>query len=162
MNLKEVRRGMMVLVNTIDKLAEQGDTSRELNLSRTSAQRAMMWCGTLLKESGIGDNPYAGKDGQRTTVEDIEPMFDATSETLNSEILAAGLIVTVDQMREYLGNQISACSDFVTSVEYNDIVQDASPQTHFQVGMAGANLYTSLVEARMWLGMELGRIRDNS
>ena len=104
MNFRELRRGMIVLVNTLDKMRK----SRELAATKTSAQKAMMWTGTYMKFAKLGDNPYAKHDGNRETVKDIEPMFDATNDSFSKEILDKGLIYTVDQMREYLGSQIEA------------------------------------------------------
>lgn len=154
MNLKELRRGMIVLANTIYKLP----SSRELSASRTSVQKAMMWTGTYMKFSGMGENPYKAQDGKRETVKDIEPMFDATSETLSPDIMKRGVIYTSDQMRTYLQEQLEALMDFMENEEA--ISTEEGFQTNIHTNYCLFNLYTNLSEARMWLGMELGRIRD--
>ena len=51
MNFKELRRGLIVLANTVYKLP----SSRELSASRTSMQKAMMWIGTYMKFAELGD-----------------------------------------------------------------------------------------------------------
>ena len=83
MRFRELRRGTIVLANTIKKLAP----SRELAQSINGTQRAMMWTGTYMKFAELGDNPYAKHDGNRKTVADIEPMFDATNDTFTKDIL---------------------------------------------------------------------------
>lgn len=157
MNFRELRRGMIVLVNTVDKLRR----SRELSSANTSAQKAMMWTGTYMKFAKLGDNPYAKHDGNRETVKDIEPMFDATADTLSKEILDKGLIYTVDQMREYLQKQLEALMGYMTDVQtMHDIEQNFTPEEIIHTNMCMFNIYTNLTETRMWLGMELGRIRE--
>lgn len=161
MDFRELRKKMIVLVNTLDKLAEEGNTSRELALSKTSIQKAMMWSGTFLKHSGKGENPYAGNDGNRKSVKDIQPFFDNTTDTLPSEIMSQGLIVIVDSMREYLSKELVAVVQFMNSEEMNDIELDNEfDDTMMQLTII--NIVTNLTESRMWLGMELGRIRDSS
>lgn len=161
MNFKETRRGFMVLVNTLDKLAETGNTSRELALSKTAMQKAMMFTGTTMKFAKLGDNPYAANDGKRTSVEDIEPLFDATDNVLPPEILDQGLIYTIDQMRQFLDNQLDAIATFMVDEE-NGLQQPETEKEEFQVAMSIMSLYQCTTEARMWLGMELGRQKDIS
>lgn len=157
MNFRELRRGMIVLVNTIEKLGK----SRELSSVKTSAQKAMMWTGTYMKFAKLGDNPYAKHDGNRETIEHIEPMFDATNDTLTKDILDKGLIYTVDQMREYLGAQIDALMKYMTDVDrMQQTEQNLTPEEIIHTNMCMFNIYTNLTETRMWLGMELGRIRE--
>ncbi len=50
MNIRDLRRGIMVMVNSTDKLQNltqknEGKTSRELSLVKTKMQEAMMWSG---------------------------------------------------------------------------------------------------------------------
>lgn len=157
MNFKELRRGMIVLDNTVSKLP----SSRELSASKTSIQKAMMWTGTYMKFANLGDNPYAKHDGNRMTVKDIEPMFDATAETLPKDIMSKGVIHTADKMRTYLQEQLDALMFF--SLNEEKLVAEEQNFTEEQIihtNMCMFNVYTNLTEARMWLGMELGRIRD--
>ncbi len=157
MNFQDLRRGMIVLQNTLGKMRR----SRELSSVNTSAQKTMMWTGTYMKFAQLGDNPYAKHDGNRETVKDIEPMFDNTNDTLSKEILDKGLIYTVDQMREYLSNQLDSIMAYMTDVERIVKLEenlDANDLIH--TNMCLFNIYTNLTETRMWLGMELGRIRE--
>lgn len=157
MNFKELRKGMIVLANTIKILPP----SRELSLAFTSAEKTMMWSGTYLKYSKSGENPYAKQDGTRKTEKDIEPMFDDTTETFDTKILKQGTIYTVDQMRTYLASQLEELMVYVTIPELSrDIEKNLNQEEIIHINMCIVNIYTNLIEARMWLGMELGRIRD--
>lgn len=163
MNIRDLRRGIMVMVNSTDKLQNltqknEGKTSRELSLVKTKMQEAMMWSGNFLKYAKLGDNPYAENDGKRKTVADIKPLFDATSETIDAEFFTQGQIVVVDQMRQYFSSQIDAFMDYVDSDEFNE--QEFTEKEEMYIGLCIVNLLTKMSEARMWLGMELGRIRD--
>ena len=159
MNFKELRRGMIVLANTVYKLP----SSRELSASRTSLQKAMMWIGTYMKFAELGDNPYAKHDGNRETVKDIDPMFDATAETFSKEIMDKGVIYTSDQMRTYLQEQLDAIIVYMTSTEgLSELEANYTPAQVVHTSLCLTNIYTNLTEARMWLGMELGRIRDEA
>jgi hypothetical protein len=146
MNFKETRRNLMVLANTVDTL----EKSRELSLVKTALQTAMMWSGTYLKFTNTGDNPYAKSDGNRTSVEDIEPMFDATAGTLDKEILNQGTIYVVDQMREHLSKLLGSLTTFISSGEKIQEREDS-----LEENMALFNIINNTTEARMWLGMEL-------
>jgi hypothetical protein len=150
MNFKETRRNLMVLANTVDTL----EKSRELSLVKTALQTAMMWSGTYLKFTNTGDNPYAKSDGNRTSVEDIEPMFDATAGTLDKEILNQGTIYVVDQMREHLSKLLGSLTTFISSGEKIQEREDS-----LEENMALFNIINNTTEARMWLGMELRRLK---
>lgn len=155
MNFKETRRNLMVLSNTVAKLKK----SRELTIARTSLQNAMMWSGTFLKESGQGDNPYAKLDGKRTSVEDIEPMFEATSNTIDKEFFKEGEIVVIDKLREFLDELHEAVLEYVDNPKD---LGDVSQKKLITLNMILFNVLNHITEARMWLGMELGRMRDES
>ena len=155
--MRGTRLEMIVLVNTVNTLTP----SRELSLVKTHLQTAQMWAGEYLKVSGEGENPYAKMDGKRETIKDIEPLFDATTATLSGEILNKGRIATIDSIREILNEKIKICHEdlMAFSLGRHDIPD-------FEMGMkmqtARHQFIVHATEARMWLGMELGRIRDES
>jgi hypothetical protein len=155
MDFKNLRKELMIVVNTMNKL----EGSREISLAKTKAQEAMMWCGNYLKYSGEGQNPYAENDGKRKTVKDIKPMFDATESTLHENILSEGQIFVVDQLRQILDKKINDVGNYLTDLKKLDEINDFQ---EIMVGLCFANLPTKLSETRMWLGMELGRLRDLS
>ena len=154
--MRGTRLEMIVLVNTVNTLTP----SRELSLVKTHLQTAQMWVGEYLKVSGEGENPYAKLDGKRETIKDIEPLFDSVTATLSSDVLNRGRIVVVDTIREILSKNIET--------SYNDLMQmggyDSSMDivTKMKIQTATHQFIIHATEARMWLGMELGRIRDES
>lgn len=156
MNFKNLRKELMIVVNTVDKL--QG--SRELSLVKTQAQRAMMWCGNYLKYSGEGANPYAGNDGKRKSKEDIKPMFDATESTLHENVLSDFQIFVVDQLRQILAKKLDEV--ITASFEHHSKVSKNGSYTTNDILIHDclSNIRNGIAEARMWLGMELGRLRD--
>lgn len=157
MNFRDLRRSMIVLVNTVNVI----ESSRETALAKTAMQKAMMWTGTYMKFSGLGENPYEKNDGTRKTVADIQPMFDFTLETLHADLLSEGQISVVDSMRTYLGEQIDAFMAYGTNTELiQEMESTLEPENLVHTNMCMFNIYTALTEARMWLGTELGRIRD--
>lgn len=159
MNFRELRRGMIIVANTIEKL----EKSRELSSTKTSAQKTMMWTGTFMKFAELGDNPYAKHDGNRKTVKDIEPLFDATNETFNREVMQAGLITIVDTMRTYIAEYLEGILAYMTDTSrISKTEANYTPEQIIQTNMCLFNIYTNLTETRMWLGMELGRIRDKN
>ena len=159
MNFQELRRGLMIMGNSIDKLPG----SRQLSLAKTNCEQAMMWVGTTMKFAKLGDNPYGKHDGNRNTVEDIEPMFDATSDTIDASFYEKGNIHAVDQMREYFGKQLEALVTFIDSGdEFTTEEVEYTEAEESQIAMCLMNAYTNMTQARMWLGMELGRIRDEA
>jgi hypothetical protein len=155
MNFKELRRGMIVVANTFDRL----NPGREMSYAKASVQKAMMWSGTFLSHSGLGDNPYVELEGKRKNIEDIEPMFDSTEDTFPEVVIRGGQISCIDTIRAYLSEQIDALMLYNKN-EMQEVEKNLTPTEYVHVHLCLSNIYTNLVESRMWLGMELGRIRD--
>lgn len=157
MDYTQLRKEMMVVVNSLRKLP----SSRELSLAITNAQEAQMFAGEFLKVSGLGDNPYAKHDGKRQTIEDIEPLFDATDTTLVEGIFEQGNIKVIDTLREILARKSSeVLVDYIDIFKY--ITTPSDPTKPVELGTTFTNLRTSMIKTRMWLGQELGRIRDTA
>jgi len=147
MFFKELRSTVMVYANTLKNLP----SSRELSITQTSLQNAMMWCGQMLKYNGQGDNPYAN-NGNRKTVADIEPMYDKTEAFFVTE----NEIELIDTMRESIQKDIYQLVDKHVEARKALILEEQS----IQIFAALQAIQQHLVESRMWLGMELGRRRD--
>lgn len=157
MNFRELRKNLMIIGNTIDILKP----SRELSLVKTNVQQAMMWTGTYMKFTKLGDNPYAKHDGNRKTVADIEPMFDATSTTIDKEFIKEGLIPTIDKLRSYLGQISDNLTFYMTDRKgLNEVEMNLPSENIVQSNISLFNIYTNVSQSRMWLGMQLGAIRD--
>lgn len=144
------------------------DLNTELHKCYDSLILAKAWLGKILKELGE-ETPYKN-DGNRKTVEDIEPSADTVilsnglnssiQEGLNNGVFKLSNIINeelfknkshiekVDWLREEIKNIIENTEDF--SQEY--------PTIEIEQGF----VYKYLSEARFWLGFELQRIKEES
>lgn len=161
MEIRKLRQDLMIVTNTINLLQdnyaiEYGKGSRELSLSKTSSQLAMMWTGNFLKFSKLGDNPYAKNDGSRKTVDDIQPLFDETDRTLDLIDGTNSLISLIDELREYLDRLLSEFQEYwiMIDIDFEDQHQEFSTMN------SGMNIINYISETKLWLGMTLGTIRD--
>lgn len=150
MNFKELRNRIQVLKNTIPNLP----SSRPVVLANTSVQTAMMWSGNILKALSGGETPYAN-DGKRTKVTDIEPMFEKTD---NSFKLSGNDVADIDLLRQEISKEIASIEDFM--LQPGSIEEDLSDRGEMQFMIAVGSVMQYLTETRMWLGMQLGAIRD--
>lgn len=146
--------------------------SNEINKAYDSLILAKAWLGKVLQELGE-PTPYT-KDGQRKTVEDIEPTADQATIVhglrepftgknsrepqksvdtweLNGRPMndydSMSHIERVDWLREEIKKLIDNTTDF--------------SQEHPEVELEQSFVYKYLSEARFWLGFELQRIREN-
>tara|TARA_R110000796_G_scaffold231853_8_gene349961 strand:+ start:12048 stop:12503 length:456 start_codon:yes stop_codon:yes gene_type:complete len=145
---KELRKRIMVFANSVDEL----DQSRELALAKTSLQKAMMWSGNYLKFTDSGDNPYAN-NGSRETVADIEPMFDKTEAAISGD----NPVIVVDNLRELIDEARKEVLEFSLKRPGASEASDEIMQYFIVI-----SIIQHLMESRMWLGMELGRMRDEA
>jgi hypothetical protein len=106
-------------------------------------QEAMMYSGAIHGVLSGQPSPYVN-DGKRKSVEDIENFNESHSEVLETE----GKIAILDEMREILKG--------LTPMMRLALEEEPSPHTSTVI----VALTQRTMEARMWLGMELGRIRD--
>lgn len=153
-DFRELRRKMIVLQNTVKKLNIQ---SRNMSLVLTNLELAMMWSGQYLKYSGLGDNPYAKLDGKRKNVLDIEPMFDNTQDYIK-EVTESNSVEAIDKLRTFLEFEIKALAIYSSSSE--SVPENIANEDVVHTNLCLINIYKSISEAKMWLGMELGAMRD--
>lgn len=142
---------------------DKRSNSKEIEKAYDSLILAKAWLGKILGELGES-TPYAN-DGQRKTVEDIEPTTDTSKLTEEQKILYASnnkalvkAILTqedwdnfnhiekVDWLREEIKNIIDTTTNF----------SEDFPEIELEQGF----VYKYLCEARFWLGWELARLRD--
>lgn len=126
---------------------------KEIEKAADSLYLAKAWLGKILGELGE-DTPYKN-DGNRKTVEDIEPTADEDkgNNTLvgyNHLMFLADWkekshIEKVDHLREEIQKLIDGTYDFC----------DSYPEIELEQSF----VYKYLTEAKMWLGFELQRIR---
>jgi hypothetical protein len=150
---QELRSEMIMLSNTLNMMGG----SRELNLSKTALETATMWAGTYLRKAGSPDpyDPAKREDGK------IQPRFDTNTATLSAELLGTSSLQQTDAVRKVMAEMLEgfhAAQVDMDSVQERE--KNLTPLELMETSMCLLNIYTRLSEARMWLGMELGRIRD--
>ncbi len=129
--------------------------SDQINRCTQSLYMAKAWAGKLLGEFG-GESPYKN-EGKRVTVEDIEPT-DSVAQVLCTTGFSADLhykdmtsIQKIDWIRQHLG-ELADIVKFIDAAVKLDTREKSSCRTQ---------IWTYLVEARLHLGFELERLRNN-
>lgn len=147
--LTVIRKDLLILNNALNELEV---SSRPISTAITKCEEATMWTGTMI---GVlnQDTPYKN-NGSRKDVKDIEARYDDTLVSMSFP----SHIEAVDGIRESLetlhGRVISLMNE-------NTPVFDDDKQEMMAM-MAMFNICTRIKETRMWLGMELNRIRKES
>lgn len=152
MDFRKLRKDLTLVTNTIREIKG----TRELSLAITSCEKASMWTGKVMQYGTSSISPYAKHDGNRKSVDDIEAKFDETSDILfDSEVFESGTIVVIDNLREFLSDQINLFLSSGMEIEgdFDEITSD-------HLSLSFMNVYSYMVETRMYLGAEIGSIRD--
>ena len=133
--------------------------SKEIEKSYDNLILAKAWLGKVLGELGE-DTPYKN-DGKRKSVEDIEETADvAKNLTVNIDggWEEMSHIQRVDWLREEINVLVVKVYDLLTA---SQIIPEIKVKHSRQLlTMYFDSCFRYLSEARMWLGFELGRIRD--
>ena len=127
--------------------------SKELEKTIDSLYLAKAWLGKVLQE--LGETTTYANDGNRKTVEDIEPTSD-TYKPKEYEVSDYSQLYNPIEKVDWLRQEIEkiAKSEYISSMTYQ-------PKTRLEA-IARTNTYNHLTEARFWLGFELTRVRDES
>lgn len=140
----------------IDPIPQQ---FKEIEKSYDSLILAKAWLGKVLGELGE-KTPYKN-DGKRKTVEDIEPASDSeyvyhgrNYKKFLEDWDAKSYIEKVDWLRE----RIKECYEKFNTISFS--VNFKSLHKEPWLTMI-PNINTYLSEARMWLGFELQRVKEN-
>lgn len=143
--LKTIRVDLDNYFSTLQEM----DSSREISIAITSTQNAKMWLGQVLK-SLKQENPYP--DSKNVTNNKIADTAD-TSDGLHHKMEGIHHIKQVKIMRQRLSHAYAeleklesenSISDDLTTIGYHSLIKS----------------WEYVVEANMWLGMELGRINN--
>ena len=145
--VKFCRQKIDRLIDGVGKLQK----SREVSLAFTNAQRSKSFLGLVLKDMSA-PNPYpdsSDKDSKK-----IEPQADRAAMPYNFE--STEHLAMVKEMRADFENVIEEIKDLYFRAQDTKIEPKNQPffPTHLIVSL------TALEEAKMWLGWELDRIRD--
>jgi hypothetical protein len=161
MRIEEVKSSR-VTIDGIFKLINTIGFSRELSLAITEAQRSKMWLGQALKAMDA-PNPYPeSKDPNSQVIAptaDVSTVVDYTTDQ-NTTIEGFPWLQSNHVSRvKFVRQQIDlAAAKLVWNQEYNDGYAEWKKDEAIILAIRDARKH--LTEAGMWLGMELGRIRD--
>jgi len=129
---------------------------RELALAITSLQRSRMFLGKVIEELFPGNDPYPESINPESDV--IEPRADAEQYTYPPIDPLMTRIGRIKLLRKYIEELVEDIKNHnLVAPNFTDLVSDNE--------LAGVFYTTSLIslaEAKMWLGEELGNIRDRS
>ena len=111
---------------------------------------AKAYIGKLLGDLGI-PTPYQN-DGKRKEIGDIEPAAHKHDEPITEEFLKLNYIEMIDTSREEIEVQ---CANIMK------IKQNGSKVFSYVGNIYSTTAFERLTDAKIWLGFELGRLRDN-
>lgn len=123
--------------------------SREIALAHTNLQRSKMWLGKVLGE--IESSPYV--NSENPTNNKIEPQAEHTESSLAKRWAENAIDSHVSRVKDFR----SVISETVK--KYRHII-DNCVGTNEYCQVYFAQSFLALEEAKMWLGWELDRIRN--
>jgi hypothetical protein len=124
---------------------------------RKSLYLAKAWAGKLLGE--LGDPTPYKNDGERKDVADIEPTDAQTSKT---EAWAHAQLWEYKNHIEKVDWLHQAIQEKIDVVKFIDSNKFPTPLDTREKAISRTQIWTHLIEARLHLGFELERIRENS
>jgi len=149
-DIKKIRIELDKHFSTLGKMIP----SREISIAITATQNAKMWLGQVLKYIGT-DNPYPdSKDAANTKISPTADVFKGDS-TVSLEEMEH--IQQVKLMRRRLSDSYG---DLETLKKHKGI--SLGGESVDMVVLSIDKSWEYVVEANMWLGMELGRINNQS
>jgi hypothetical protein len=128
--------------------------SREISIAITSTQNGKMWLGQVLKGLGA-DNPYPQSKNVLNT--EIAPTSDVYEGDVRKVLEGVGHLQQVKLMRK----RLTECYEELQSVKYELKKPSFNSENDnvVSIKLALNKSWEYIVEANMWLGMELGRIK---
>jgi len=136
--------------------------SREISITITKLQEGKMWLGKLLQSIGA-INPYP--ESMNSDNEIIEPTADvlrppavACFDAKKGEKLTH--IKRVKQLKQMIEDIVSSQLFSVKTLNKWQIISKEENRALFTLSLI--NSYTYLTEAKMWIGMELSRIKQET
>lgn len=149
-NLELTRVDLSKVENTMKTLPN----TRYSSLALTALELGRMYFGEIALTLGK-EYPYE-KTKEATTPEGIQAAVDVSNEML---FIEDNEIIKLNKLRGILDTTINSVMPDVIEAVDNMEHQEDSDDFAFMSDIM--RTYTSLKEARMWLGKRLGEIRDN-
>lgn len=137
--------------------------SREISITITKLQEGKMWLGKLLQAIGA-ENPYP--ESMNSNNETIEPAADIAEKNKGIPIyvIAVGETLThikkVKQLRKMIEEVISR--NIFSDIYLHKIDRMILKKNQTLIMLAIFNSCTKLNEAKMWLMVELGRVKKEN
>lgn len=129
--------------------------SRGQALAYTALEKGRMYVGEICRELGK-EYPYEATK-KATTAEGIQDAVDVSD---NKVTIDENEIVACNELRDVLDTELGI---FLGTVhDPNNAINLSTLVDVFTMAAAIAESYKGLKEARMWLGIRLGEIRDNA
>ena len=158
--IKAYRIKIDMLTNSIKTLTP----SRPVSLAITDSERAKMWLGKVLGELG-NPTPYPQSDTPESPV--IEPQAEHSAETVFNDSVQGHvpqvkfLRAEIDKLADSLLDTVSQELNQFAWLGFYDTWDTVSNKLiEKKVNMFFDASYLALTESRMWLGMELDRVRS--
>jgi hypothetical protein len=160
--LSQLTKELKVLLGYAFDESEVYGISKETEKAYDSLILAKAWLGKVLQELGES-TPYAN-DGNRKTVEDIEPAADKPNYIITKNIdtgcydwdKGMNHIEKVDWLRQEIDIITAEVQGAFIRGYVEKLVTDID-----RVHLLNKIIYQHLSEARFWLGFELQRIKEN-
>lgn len=144
-NTRELRLEIDTCINSVKLLT----SSREVSLAFTNLQRAKMWLGQVLAMSG-DTNPYPESSNPSNLT--IEPQAEHTERTFSDARVGFNTDWGQTEKVKFFRSEIQLIIDEVDYI--GNIVPSSTYTFRWQSTLA-------LMEAKMWFGAELNRIRES-
>lgn len=128
------------------------EKSREISIAITSTQNAKMWLGQVLKTL---DQPNPYPDSKDATNSKIAPTADVYDGDVDTVLNGLNHIQQVKVMRQ----RLTASYEEMERIERESKLSEKLTKIGFH---SLAKSWEYIVEANMWLGMELGRINNKT
>jgi len=142
--LDALKNGITLLPNTRGK-----------SLAFTSLEKGRMYIGEICGELGK-EYPYADTK-KATTAEGIQEAVDKATKSTPAFLDKGNEIVNLNDLRDLMDKEVDT---FLVNITKLAAMKPSIKK--FVIDCKVSEAYRSLLEARMWLGVRLGEIKDGS
>lgn len=149
--LKRLSQDIDALASIIKKNGIIKDVAKQMIGAFDSLTFAKAWLGKTLGE--LGDKYPYKNDGKRQEVKDIESVANKANYSLEDEVKGFNHVQFVDFLRE----RIESITKEVWELKSANV-----NQLSYKANIYTTECFADLNRAKIWLGLELGRLRDEN
>lgn len=146
--IKAVRIQLSAILNLIKLLG----TSREVSLAITNLQKSRMFLGQILKEISPETNPYPDADNPGSLY--VELPADVVDNNPLLTLRVNSQVKNIKTVRLLIEEEITKIKA-LRNDEYIILLNSLKGNNHIEAAESFIFAQFSLIEAKMWLGMEL-------